>query len=262
MQARVLKDAGAVDNGTVPCIAEAISELNERGFCVLRELLPSQVIEACRAAFWPTLGLYLEANGDTPNRGPHRHFLPMPFDGNCFAPEFFFDPNVLSIVRQVMDDRVVADQWNCDVPLQGSEYQQFHADYQRPLFAEEPDLQLPPYMLIASFGLVRVTDENGALEIAPCTHRMPRGGLRQIAAGAIATCKIHLEIGDLLIRHPWTLHRGTPNRTATPRPLVSIRYVRRWYADDSREVNAIPVALWRSLSKEQQSLMRFPVAER
>jgi hypothetical protein len=66
---------------------------------------------------------------------------------NCYAPEFFFDSNVLSVVRGVMDDKVVADQWGCDVPLAGSCFQQFHADYQRPLFAERPDLRMPPYML-------------------------------------------------------------------------------------------------------------------
>jgi hypothetical protein len=46
--------------------------------------------------------------------------------------------------------------------------------------------------------------------------------------------------------------------TDTPRPLVTIRYVRRWYADDSREVNTIPAALWQSFTPEQQSIMRFP----
>jgi hypothetical protein len=47
----------------------------------------------------------------------------------------------------------------------------------------------------------------------------------------------------VLIRHPWALHRGTPNVTETPRALLTIRYVRRWYADGSREVNALPLVL-------------------
>jgi ectoine hydroxylase-related dioxygenase (phytanoyl-CoA dioxygenase family) len=69
-----------------------------------------------------------------------------------------------------------------------------------------------------------------------------------------------LQIGDVLIRHPWALHRGSPNLTDTPRPLVSIRYVRRWYADDSRDVRSMPRAVWESLTAEQQSLMRFPIS--
>jgi len=57
------------------------------------------------------------------------------------------------------------------------------------------------------------------------------------------------------------LHRGTPNRTGTPRALVTVRYVRRWYTDSSREVNSIPRVVWEALTPEQRSAMRFP-AER
>jgi hypothetical protein len=53
---------------------------------------------------------------------------------------------------------------------------------------------------------------------------------------------VPLEIGDVLIRHPWAVHRGSPNLRDTPRALVSIRYVRRWYADDSREVKFNPAS--------------------
>jgi hypothetical protein len=70
---------------------------------------------------------------------------------------------------------------------------------------------------------------------------------------------VTLHSGDVLIRHPWALHRGTPNVTDRPRALLTIRYVRRWYVDDSREVNAIPMAVWQSLTTEQQSMMRFPL---
>jgi hypothetical protein len=98
------------------------------------------------------------------------------------------------------------------------------------------------FMPIISFGLIGISTEHGPIEIAPGTHRMPP-----------------LEIGDVLIRHPWALHRGTPNTTETPRPLVTVRYVRRWYADDSREVSSIPWSVWESLTPEQRSIMRFPV---
>jgi hypothetical protein len=50
---------------------------------------------------------YLESHREAPNRGPHRHSLAIPFTPPCFAPEFFFDNNVLGIVRAAMDDRVV-----------------------------------------------------------------------------------------------------------------------------------------------------------
>jgi hypothetical protein len=89
---------------------------------VLQAHFPTVQIDACREALWPTVLDYLDAHRDEPNRGPHRHFLPMPFQPPCFSPNFFFDAGVLSIVRGAMDDRVVADQWGCDVPLRGSQH--------------------------------------------------------------------------------------------------------------------------------------------
>jgi ectoine hydroxylase-related dioxygenase (phytanoyl-CoA dioxygenase family) len=187
----------------------------------------------------------------------------MPFDPPCFAPEFFFDAGILNIVCSAMEERVAADQWGCDAPLKGSQHQNFHADYQRPLFGEFPDLRLPTYMLVVSFGLMDITPAHGPIEILPGTHKMPRSeALRRVAEGEIEPQSITLKTGDVLIRQPWALHRGTPNVTDTPRALLSIRYVRRWYSDGSREVNAVPLAVWQSLLPEQRSILRFPLGER
>ncbi len=236
----------------------AEAELEDRGFCVLRGHFARPLVEACRAAFWPVLLEYVTRHEDQPNRGPHRHFLPMPFTAPCFAPEFFFDAEVLRIVRKTMGDRVVADQWGCDVALEGSTYQGSHVDYQRPLFPERADWVLPPYILVVSFGLAAITLADGPIEIAPGTQRMARSdAMRAMELLEIEMQPVVLGVGDVLIRHPWALHRGTPNTTATPRALVSIRYVRHWYTDQSREGNAIPGEVWHSLTKEQQGMMRF-----
>ena len=242
--------------------SDTINELNENGFCVLKGHFAPPLIEACRKAFWPTWLEYLEKHSAEPNRGPHRHFLPMPFQPPCFAPEFFFDPCILSIVQGVMGARIVADQWGCDVPLKDSLYQEPHIDYQRPLFAEAPGLVLPPYMLIVSFGLSRITADDGAIQIAPGTHRIPvTDGIEALQSGEIGMRAVPLEIGDVLIRYPRTIHRGTPNTTITPRALVTIRYVRQWYADKSRDVNPIPEIVWQCLTPAQQAMMRFPVEQ-
>ncbi len=239
---------------------QKLLDLQENGYCVLEAHLPKDVIEACREAFWPVLLDYLRRHGHEPNRGPYRHFLPMPFEPPCFAPQFFFDPEVLNIVRGAMGERIVADQWGCDVPVRGSEYQKIHVDYQRPLFEETGDLLLPPYMLVVSFALDKITPAHGPIEIAPGTHRMLReAAMRSVERGQSRLFAVAMEIGDVLIRHPWALHRGTPNTTDAPRAMPTVRYVRRWYADDSREVNAIPNVVWQTLTTEQQKMMRFPV---
>jgi ectoine hydroxylase-related dioxygenase (phytanoyl-CoA dioxygenase family) len=150
----------------------------------------------------------------------------------------------------------------CDVRLHGSKHQEFHVDYQRHLFPETPDLSLPTYMLVVSFGLMDIAPEHGPIEIAPGTHKMPRSqALRSVKDSEIEVQSLTLGVGDVLIRHPGALHRGTPNVTDTPRALLTVRYVGRWYADYSREVNTLPLAVWQSLTTEQQSIMRFPLGD-
>jgi ectoine hydroxylase-related dioxygenase (phytanoyl-CoA dioxygenase family) len=85
--------------------------------------------------------------------------------------------------------------------------------------------------------------------------------MRAVEMSEIPMQPLVLNLGDVLIRHPWALHRGSPNNTDIPRALVTIRYVRRWYADSSREVNLLPRAVLESLTQEQQSVMRFPVGD-
>ena len=46
------------------------------------------------------------------------------------------------------------------MPLPGSEYQALHADYSRPLFAEAPEMALPVYMLVVSFGPPEVPSQD------------------------------------------------------------------------------------------------------
>jgi hypothetical protein len=238
-----------------------IDEVRERGYCVLRGRLAPPLVEACREAVWPRLLRHL-ARGVPGNRGPHRHFLPLPFEPPVPVAALLLDDAVLAVVRGLMDDRVVADQWGCDVPVRGSEHQAAHVDYQRPLFPESPDLALPPYTIVVSFGLVRIEHAHGPIEIAPGTHRLPRAeALRAVAAGEIGLEPVPLELGDVLVRHPWAVHRGTPNVTDVPRALATVRYVRRWYADASREVEAVPAATWASLSDAQRAVLRFPLAD-
>ena len=164
-------------------VESSICEVQERGFCVLQNHFDPQLIESCRDAFWPRLIAHLKTAG--PNRGPYRHFLPLPWEPPCFSPAFFFDQDVVAIVRRLMDNRIVADQWGCDIPIRGSEYQNPHVDYQRALFPETPDALFPPFAIVVSFGLVRIAHEHGPIEIAPGTHCMPRSEAEHAVASGL-----------------------------------------------------------------------------
>ena len=142
----------------------------------------------------------------------------------------------------------------------GSEYQDVHRDTP-PLFPEIGQ-ETPPFQLAVNFPLVPVGIENGPLEIARGSHMMSKAeGMRRIEAGEIKLEPITMRLGDVMIRDVRGLHRGTPNRTETPRPMVVIGYSRRWLFRPEVSIR-VPRATLETLSERARSLLRFnPIVE-
>ncbi|MFN7140604.1 MAG: phytanoyl-CoA dioxygenase family protein, partial [Limisphaerales bacterium] len=141
-----------------------------------------------------------------------------------FADEqVFANPVILGILNRIFVQEYVMVQLGTDIPLHGSDYQEIHRDY-RPLFTD--DFVTPLYALAVNFPLVDVTEENGPLQMARGTHLLPRDvGLEKVRKREIPMESFHMRRGDVSIRTPLALHRGTPNRTRIPRPMIVMGYV-------------------------------------
>ena len=63
-------------------------------------------------------------------------------------------------------------------------------------------------------------------------------------------------MGDVMIRDVRAVHRGTPNYTDEPRPMVVLGYSRRWLYRP--EVNIrVPRSVWDELPPLGRKLLRF-----
>lgn len=100
--------------------------------------------------------------------------------------------------------------------------------------------------------------QNGSRNPRPRFGRAPRPISRFPSSNGAGMNRSPLALGDVLIRNPWALHRGSPHRSQAPRVSVSIRSVRGRCADDSREVRCIPPTLWRALPSECRQITGFP----
>jgi hypothetical protein len=231
------------------------------GFCVLPRHFAREKMEAWREAFAPLLERHVEREGHRLNRGPGRYYVTLPFREPFADPSVFEDDDVLAIVRRLVGEDAQFHQLATDTPLLGSEYQDVHRDAP-PLFPET-GRETPPFQLAVNFPLVDVGVENGPFEVARATHMLSKEeGMRRIESGEVGLEPLTMKAGDVLIRDVRGLHRGTPNRTQEPRPMVVLGYSRRWLLRPEVSIR-VPRAALETLSERARFLLRFnPIVDR
>lgn len=237
-----------------------VRQVLEDGFCVLPGQIDLGLIDEWGEAFAPLLARHVEREGHRQNRGPGRFYVTLPFEAPFADPRVYEDEDVLGVVAGLVGDDAVLCQLATDTPLLGSEYQDVHRDAP-PLFPET-GAETPPFQLAVNFPLVDVTEENGPFEVARGTHLLSKEeGLGRIESGEVKLEPVLMRRGDVMIRDVRGLHRGTPNRTGTPRPIVVLGYSRRWLFRP--EVNIrVPRAVHATLSERARFLLRFnPVVD-
>ena len=237
-----------------------VREVLEEGFCVLRGHFAREKMEAWRGAFAPLLARHIEREGHRLNRGPSRYYVTLPFAEPFADPEVFENDDVLGVVRGLVGEDATLAQLATDTPLLGSEYQDVHRDAP-PLFPEW-GRETPPFQLAVNFPLVDVGGENGPFEVARATHMMSKEeGLRRIESGEVKLEPLLMKAGDVMVRDVRGLHRGTPNRTPEPRPMVVLGYSRRWLFRPEVSIR-VPRAALGTLPERARYLLRFsPLVE-
>jgi ectoine hydroxylase-related dioxygenase (phytanoyl-CoA dioxygenase family) len=230
------------------------------GFCVLRNFFSRDKLQRWSNAFRPLLQKHIETQGDMQNRGSGRYYVTLPFAEPFADVEFFDNDDLLAIVHRLVGSDAIFVQLATDTPLRGSDYQKIHRDAP-PLFPEW-GRETPPFQLAVNFPLVDVTPENGPFEVARGTHMLSKEeGMRKLESGEVKLEPILLQLGDVMIRDVRGLHRGTPNHTDVPRPMVVIGYSRRWLFRPEVSLH-VPRATLETLSQRARHMVRFnPVVE-
>lgn len=235
-------------------------EVLRESFCVLKGHFPVETLQRWREAFSPLLETHIAREGHLFNRGPGRFYVTLPFTEPFADPSIFEDEDVLGIVMRLVGEDCTLVQLATDTPVEGSDFQDIHRDAP-PLFPET-ERETPPFQLAVNFPLVDVEIANGPFEVARGTHMMSKAeGLRSIESGEIKLEPVTMKLGDVMIRDVRSLHRGTPNRTREPRPMVVIGYSRRWLFRPEVSIR-VPRRELERLSERARFLLRFnPVVE-
>ena len=232
-------------------------EVREIGFCILRGHLPRALMDECNQAFAPVLADHMDEIAHNPNRGPRRHYIALPLVPPFYDPRIFDDDAIVAIVERLLGADMTMAQYATDTPLSRSVYQQVHADTPE-LFPEEPEFPAPPALIAVNFPFVDITPQHGPFEVARGTHLLPKEqALAKINSGDIPLEPLFIEAGAVLIRDPRCLHRGSPNRTETPRVVAVIGCQRAWLLRNVvHDETPIPRQSWEMLSQREQKHLR------
>ena len=238
-------------------IEASAREVREVGFTILPGHLPRALMTACNEAVAPILAAHMDEIDNKPNRGPRRHYIALPMVPPFYDPRIFADATIVAIVERLLGEDMAMAQYATDTPLSHSGYQAGHAQV-GDLFPEEPTAY-PPALIAVNFPFVDVTPQRGPFEVARGTHLLPKEeALAKINAGDIALEPLFMQAGDVLIRDPRCLHRGSPNRSETPRVVAVIGCQRAWL---QRTVNhdeqPIPREQWDGMSEEERKRLRY-----
>lgn len=235
------------------------AQVREEGIAILPAHFSVTAIAQWAAAFAPLLEAKLAADPEE-NRGAHRHYLTLPLGGVFADPAILADPDILAIVNLLVGPQPVLCQLASDTPMRGSDYQPLHRDTGA-LFPEA-GLQTPPFQLAVNFPLCDVTPENGPFETTRGTQHMDRAqAIALIESGQLPLEQVCMKMGDVMIRDVRAIHRGTPNRSDTARPMVVLGYSRAWLMRPEVHID-VPRAVLETLPPAVRDLLRFnPVTE-
>lgn len=234
-------------------------DLNRDGICIIRGLFDRALMDEWKTAFDALFHQRQQQPGGVAPRGTARGYVTLPWVSPFANPDVFANPTILGILDRVFYQEYKLVQLAADIPMQGSEYQDVHRDF-RPLFSDQ--IVTPLYGVAVNFPLVEVTAHNGPFEMARGTHVIPREeGLVKVRAGEIPMEQFHMQPGDVMMRSPLALHRGTPNCTPEPRPMIVMGYVMHWLHTHKVDLT-LEQDYYNGLSPELQQLLRCNTVER
>jgi hypothetical protein len=183
------------------------------GYVILRGVVPKEALEVLHANILAAFE-QAKANGSLFNGGGliSGHLNCFPGAESRFVFETLQARGVIELTRALMPQAVRLPNVGCNLNLPGSSEQNRHIDgYAATAFA------------ILNIAAVDTTLANGAMEVLPRTHRRTYKYWELVMERPVPA-RPSLERGDVMIRTSALWHRGMPNPSSRPRPMLALTW--------------------------------------
>ena len=85
-------------------IQDCARQVRDVGYTILEGCFPKEIVETVARAFAPIWDGHQDIIRTDPNRGPMRHFIPLPFDVPFYQSAIHANPDVIAIVKTTMGE--------------------------------------------------------------------------------------------------------------------------------------------------------------
>lgn len=218
-------------------LAKAARLLRLDGLVVLEQLIPVEIVAKLREAMLADSAT-LRERGTTPFNfvWGHAQQDPPP-TADLLFPEVLVNPAVFQVTSAVLGPEVRNAVYTGNVNLPGSGLQPVHTDE---LYLFGDGVGHPTYCICVDIPLIDFTLANGSTEYWLGTHCInglewydKRGVVDMTAVERRREerppVRFGIPAGSAVIRDGLLWHRGVPNNSDMPRPMVAMTHYRSWF---------------------------------
>jgi ectoine hydroxylase-related dioxygenase (phytanoyl-CoA dioxygenase family) len=193
----------------------ARTALAEDGYTVFRNVVSPEQLSQLSAKIFAEFDR-AKASGELFSGGGlfSGHLNCFPGEAARFAYETLQEQGVIDLIKSVFPKAQRPPNVGCNFNLPGSVTQHYHADR-----------NYMDYFMIANVAVVDTDLSNGAIDMVPGTHKKFykywRFAMERPDRAAI---RLPMQRGDVLVRNSNVWHRGMPNHTTVPRPMLAFTW--------------------------------------
>lgn len=208
-------------------LAKASYCLRVDGTLILEDIINPALIRQAREAFLQRYDRYLgeQSHHDALQVGERRLMITVDLEPPFERRELIANPLLLSVLKAAFEDDVILGAYGVVCSLPAAPCQHIHQDG-ADLFGQAALNRLLPLVAVTvGIPLLEMNAMYGTTALWPRSHRDETLATTQIAE------EPQVREGSCAIWDYRLRHRGTPNRSNLPRPLLYMTYCRAWFWD-------------------------------
>jgi ectoine hydroxylase-related dioxygenase (phytanoyl-CoA dioxygenase family) len=197
---------------------EALKEsFAEHGYFIVRNVVSRDKLSALRASIVDEFE-HAKRSGQLFAGGGQMsgHLNCFPGEQSRFAYDALLEHGIVDLMREISPRTPMTPDVGCNLNLPRSVTQHYHVDSP---FTE--------HFMLANVAVVDTDLANGAIDVLPGTHKKFYKYWRfTVERLNRLTTRLALNQGDVLVRTSNLWHRGMPNLTTSPRPMLALTFVK------------------------------------